>query len=261
MLRADDIILTTMPIITFTALKEQILARNVASLVVPPRVAAKEVQPLSPQEAQKLFKLDDGLRIELVMSDRFFDLSKGEADIAIRSRGGEPEDEALVGRKITDLHWALYASRAYVERHGQPKQPGDIRNHRIIQCTGGMASHAASRWLRAKAPQAIVGAYSESWPGLVMALKSGAGIAALPIAHGDGEPELVRVTDQLPDLVTHLYLLSHRDMQRAPRIRAFFDFVAAEIKSFRSALTKPQGKDHRASLSGPDLGMPTNERR
>src|SRR5215475_5294701 len=29
-----------------------------------------------------------GLRIELVMSDRFFDLSKGEADIAIRSRGG-----------------------------------------------------------------------------------------------------------------------------------------------------------------------------
>ncbi len=52
-----------------------------------------------------------GLRVELVTSDRFLDLSKGDADIAIRL--GEPSDEALVGRKIADASWAVYAGRTY----------------------------------------------------------------------------------------------------------------------------------------------------
>ena len=49
------------------------------------------------------------LRIEFVTSDRYLDLSKGEADVAFRS--GDTDDE-LVGRKIADLIWAIYASRA-----------------------------------------------------------------------------------------------------------------------------------------------------
>jgi DNA-binding transcriptional LysR family regulator len=55
-----------------------------------------------------------GLRIELVMSDYYLDLAKGEADIAIRA--GQSPDENLVGRKIGETRWAVYASRSYVER-------------------------------------------------------------------------------------------------------------------------------------------------
>src|SRR6266576_2440273 len=47
-----------------------------------------------------------GLKLELLMSDRFFDLSKGEADIAIRA--GASHDVSLIGRKIADVPWALY---------------------------------------------------------------------------------------------------------------------------------------------------------
>src|SRR6202000_3181752 len=119
-------------------------------------------------------RLYPGLQLELVMADRFFDLSKGEADIAIRSRGGEPEDPSLAGRKITDLNWALYASQSYVERHCPLQQSEDIARHCVIKCTGPMARHAAVRCLSVVASNAKVGAYSESWPGLIMALKSGA---------------------------------------------------------------------------------------
>src|SRR4051812_11136402 len=62
-----------------------------------------------------------GLRVELVVSNRFLDLSRGEADIAIRA--GAPHDQALVGRKIAEAPWAVYASRSYVERHGRPGHP------------------------------------------------------------------------------------------------------------------------------------------
>src|SRR5262249_55491954 len=70
------------------------------------------------------------LRVELISSDRFLDLSKGEADIAIRL--GEPQDEALVARKIADVCWAVYASRSYLERHGRPHNIEDLNNHIIL---------------------------------------------------------------------------------------------------------------------------------
>jgi DNA-binding transcriptional LysR family regulator len=176
-----------------------------------------------------------GLRVELVISDRFLDLSKGEADIAIRL--GEPQDEALVGRKIAEAPWAVYASRAYVERHGRPDRPEDIERHFVVTCGDSIAHYPGARWLRSVAPNATIAARSDSWPGLVLAVKSGAGLAALLTFQGDSESELVRVIDNI-DLVTPYYLLMHRDMQQTPRVRAFADFVASEIKSFRALVSR-----------------------
>ena len=133
-----------------------------------------------------------GLRVELVMGDRFVDLSKGEADIAIRSLGGQVQDETLVGRKITEQAWAVYASRAYVERHGRPKSAEDIARHNVVIGEGAIANHTAAQWLRSVAPDAAVGARTESWPGLVLAVKSGAGVAPLSLAVGECESELSR---------------------------------------------------------------------
>jgi DNA-binding transcriptional LysR family regulator len=80
------------------------------------------------------------LRVELIVGDRYFDLSKGEADIAIRSQGPKLDDETLVGRKIAEGVWGVYASPAYVKRHGRPQRPEDIAQHKVIQCTGSLAS-------------------------------------------------------------------------------------------------------------------------
>jgi DNA-binding transcriptional LysR family regulator len=114
----------------------------------------------------------------------------------------------------------------------------------VVQCAGATSNLAAARWLRALAPNATVAAYTESWPGLVLALKSGAGISPLPNVYGDSEGDLVRVIDTIPDLVTHFYLLTHHDMYRTPRVRAFFEFLEREIRTFRVA---PSGKPVRHS--------------
>jgi DNA-binding transcriptional LysR family regulator len=60
----------------------------------------------------------------LILSDHFLDISKGEADIAIRA--GVPSEEALVGRKIADVPWALYCSRDYLDRNGRIERPEDL---------------------------------------------------------------------------------------------------------------------------------------
>ena len=176
-----------------------------------------------------------GLRVELVISDRHLDLSKGEADIAIRL--GESWDEALVCRKIGDASWSVYASRAYVERHGRPDNPEDLNGHLVVDCDGSIANYPGARWLRSVAPHATVATRSDHWQGLILAVKAGAGLAALPRFQGDNESELVRVIDDI-GLVMPYYLLMHRDMQQTPRVRAFADFVASEIKSFRALVSR-----------------------
>ena len=175
------------------------------------------------------------MRVELVSSDRFLDLSKGEADIAIRL--GEPKDEALVGRKITDASWGVYASPAYVEHYGRPENPGDLSGHLVVGCDGLIANYPGARWARSVAPPATVATRTDNWQGLMLAVKAGAGLAAMPHWQGDYETELVRVIDSIGVLIPY-YLLMHRDMQHTPRVRAFADFVASEIKSFRALLSR-----------------------
>lgn len=172
------------------------------------------------------------LKVELLMTDRFVDLSKGGADIAIR--GGQPKDNALVGRKIADEPWGIYASRSYVERHGCPKRPEDINDHKIIEFVDHIAEHRAGRWLRSKAPRATICGQSSNIPSVLLAVKSGGGIGPLPTPLGDRDNELVCVLGPILELSSPMYLLTHRDLRTIPRISALFDFCVSE---FRPILT------------------------
>ena len=100
-------------------------------------------------------------RVDLVTSDRYLDLLKGEADVAFRS--GDTDDD-LIGRKIADSIWAVYASRAYAERHGTPKRVEDLADHLLVSLDEKMASHRAVQWLQAVAPNArIASRMTASW--------------------------------------------------------------------------------------------------
>ena len=175
-----------------------------------------------------------GLRVEFVTSDRYLDLSKGEADVAFRS--GDTDDE-LVGRKIADSLWAVYASHAYLERHGQPQSIEELPRHPIVGFDGAMANHRASKWLAAVAPDARLVARNSSVLGLVSAVKSGIGLGPLPTALGDAEPDLVRILGPVAELARSWRLLAHPDLRRTPRISAFFDFILEEREALKPILT------------------------
>ncbi|MBL8836392.1 MAG: LysR family transcriptional regulator [Alphaproteobacteria bacterium] len=173
------------------------------------------------------------LRVEFVMSDRYLDLAKGEADVALRS--GDTDDE-LVGRKIADSVWAVYASRAYVERHGRPERVEDLSRHALISFDESMSGHRVAKWLAAVAPEGRIVARNNSVLGLLYAAKSGVGIAALPTPIADGEPDLVRVFGPVAELARSWRVLAHPELRRAPRVAAFFDFLVAERDALKTIL-------------------------
>jgi DNA-binding transcriptional LysR family regulator len=174
------------------------------------------------------------LRVEFVMSDRYLDLAKGEADIAFRS--GDTDDE-LVGRKIADSMWAVYASRSFVERNGKPRRIEELSQYPLICLDESMSNHRLVKWLKDVAPGASIAARNNSVLGLVYAVKSGVGIGALPTAIADTEPNLVRVLGPVPELTRSWRLLTVPDLRRTPRITAFFDFIAEAREDLKLILT------------------------
>ncbi len=182
----------------------------------------------------RFHKIHPGIRVEFFLADRYVDLSKGEADVAFRS--GDT-DADLVGRKIADSVWAVYASKAYVEQHGAPASVDELRKHPLICLDRAMANHRLSLWLNSVAPDANYSASSNSILGLVSAAKAGVGIAALPTALGGCESDLVQVLGPIGELTRAWRLLAHRDTRHQPRVEAFFRFVESEVDALKPVLT------------------------
>ena len=174
------------------------------------------------------------LRVDFVMSDRYIDLSKGEADVAFRS--GDTDDE-LIGRKIADSVWAVYASQDYIARHGKPARIEDLLQHPLVCLDESMSGHRVAKSLKEMAPSAKISARNNSVLGMVYAVKSGVGIGALPTASADSEPGLVRVLGPIPELARSWRILTHPDLRRTPRVATFFDFVAEEREPLKPILT------------------------
>lgn len=174
------------------------------------------------------------LRVELVMSDRYLDLAKGEADIALRS--GDPADEGLLGRKVGDSIWAVYASQGYVQKFGRPQSIEDLNHHTMVAYDGMLANHRAARWIASVAPNARVGTRNTSVLGVLHAVKSGIGLAPLPTTIASMHDDLVQILPPVAELSRGWYLLTHPDQRKTPRISAFVDFIVENLDRLRPVL-------------------------
>jgi DNA-binding transcriptional LysR family regulator len=218
---------------------ERRLAASDTELAGTVRVTCPEVLGLRLMRSQLIKKFNDrypGLRVEIIVSDKYLDLAKGEADIAFRACTPMPTDPTLFGRKIAPSPWAVYASKGYVERHGGVSRSEEISRHAVIHFEASMRDHPAARWLQSVAPDAKVIARGSGLPAALTAVKSGVGIGVLPVSLGDNDSDLLRLFGPIPNLPSDIYLLIHEDMKETPRVRAFFDFIISELAALRQII-------------------------
>ena len=184
---------------------------------------------------ERLAARHPGLHVEFVMSDHYVDLNKGEADVALRS--GDTQDNQLVGRKIADSLWAVYGGRGYLALRGSPQGLQELAQHAWVGFDETMVSHRATLWLRQVAPGVRLVATSGSVLGTVHFAKANLGLAALPTALGDAEPDLVRVLGPVAELTRSWRMLTTRQLRGTPRVSAFFGFMVREVQTLRPILT------------------------
>lgn len=156
-----------------------------------------------------------GIALEIVTDIRTLDLSRREADIALRL--ARPHQGDLKLRRLGDVEYALYASPAYLAAAPQP--------HRLIDWPLDYTIIPQVPWLRAQMAGSVVTLRSASAIVRMAAASSDAGVALLPCLLADRNPALARLPSD-PAPAQELWLVSHRDLARVPRVRAVLDFLA-----------------------------------
>ncbi len=75
-------------------------------------------------------KLHPGIKINIDFSDRRVDLVEEGLDLAFRI--AQLSDSTLVARRICPIRILLCASPEYIEQHGQPTHPEDLKSHQLL---------------------------------------------------------------------------------------------------------------------------------
>lgn len=186
------------------------------------RIATTEyigVEVLAPQ-LDALRERHPRLDVELVLDNAPSDLTRGEADLAIRLfRPTQPE---LIARRVAQVDGGLYASRAYLARRGAPDDLEALLEHDLIgfDARGPMAMAMAR--VDARLVPAAFAVRTDSLMAQLAACRGGAGIAVLqgPIARR--HDALIQVLPTLPLPPLELWLVAHEDMRHSAPIRAGF---------------------------------------
>ncbi len=181
----------------------------------------------------RLYEKYPDLKIDLMLEERVLDLPMREADVAIRMK--EPSQADLIRRRLMEVEMRFYASKDYLDLHGTPQTPEDLKDHRLI-------SHDAS------APQVSAGAAwvepflkaneksvltVNNYFGILQAVINGLGIGALPDYITHNSPDLVNVLPGESSAAIPVYLAYPEELRHSKRVAAFRDFVLEEIKFFR----------------------------
>ncbi len=169
-----------------------------------------------------------GVIIELILSNETLDLSRRGADVAVRLTNDPPE--TLVGRRICTARWCVY--RRW-DAAGDAETPEPVA---FIGYGDALGPASGRRWIEANVDPGRIAARANSAHCMLELARQGVGAALLPCYLGDSSPDLVRVGYLLPELDAGLWTLTHADLRRAARVRAFMDFAAAELIKHRRVI-------------------------
>ena len=177
-----------------------------------------------------------GILVELAVDNRVLSLSRREADVALRPM--RPREGDLWGRKLSDVAWTVYGAPSYLESAGEPLPgPEALARHMLIGWGEEAVGIGATDWLAAAAPAEAVVYRSSSLVNQLVAARAGLGLAVLPCYLGDPEPGLARaLPEPVPDLARELWIVTHADLRRTARVRAFFDVVGEALARQRDTL-------------------------
>lgn len=171
-----------------------------------------------------------GIALEVAVSNLMFNLTKRDADVALRAADNPPA--TLVGRRIGKIAFAIYAAPAYLARHDH----ADLAEHRWVGPDDTLAGTSVARWMQSKLPKSEIVLRADSLLAMQHAAVAGLGLVALPCYLGDSVPALSCVRRPMPEMETALWILTHEDLRAAARVRAFTDFAYGAFRKRRALL-------------------------
>lgn len=182
-----------------------------------------------PPVMQKLRQEAPGIEIEIIASDRLEDLTRRDADIAIRHV--RPEQPELIARQLPDFTARFIAAKGYIDQHGHPLTGDDLTGHHFIAPRDAGAMLSVLEGYGISIPEKQLSLRTDS--GVVMweMMRAGLGIAILPDGLWPDTADIAPVLEDMPPIVFPVWLATHRELHTSRRIRIVFDALAEALKA------------------------------
>jgi len=184
---------------------------------------------------QEFMKLNPEIEIELIFDDKELDLSTRQADIGIWMR--RPKQLNHIQKKLIDINYHIYGSAKYLEQHGHPKNLSDLNKHKFISYGRGTPSPVFNPdWAlkigvkddkKRKPIMKVNSVY-----GLLLAVQSGVGLAALPDYITVSVPNIIRVLSKIEGPKTEVHFVYPQSLKNVARVIAFRNFLYSKIKKW-----------------------------
>ena len=184
---------------------------------------------------QEFMKLNPEIEIELIFDDKELDLSTRQADIGIWMR--RPKQLNYVQKKLIDINYHIYGSTKYLEQIGHPKTLQELNKHNFISYGKGAPSPVFNPdWAlklgvkdnKKRKPVMKV----NSIYGLLLAVQSGVGLAALPDYITISVPNIIKVLPQIEGPKTEAYFVYPQSLRNTARVIAFRNFLYSKVSKW-----------------------------
>lgn len=183
------------------------------TISAPPSIAAALIAP----RLIALRERHPGIHVTLIGEKRKASLARREADLAVRL--SRPSEKRLVIRRLGNFSFGLYGSPAYLAEHVE-------KNYAFIAYDDALENSPQQRWLKSIVGNRAIVLRANDLEIHREAARTGVGIAALPRFIGDRDDRLVRIDTRTKPPTREIWLLVHRDLRRAPTVRAVMEFLA-----------------------------------
>jgi DNA-binding transcriptional LysR family regulator len=169
--------------------------------------------------------------IDVVISNTLLNLSKRDADVAVRVTYHTPD--TLSGQRIATIAWAVFGARTKKEWEFDLR---DVARRNWLAFSDHNAATRVAKWLRDHGGEDRIVYKVNTLLGLAEAAAGGLGLALLPCFVGDSTPGLARLCPPIAELQGELWLLTHPDLRNTARVRAFVNYCIVEMSKRRKLL-------------------------
>jgi DNA-binding transcriptional LysR family regulator len=190
-------------------------------LALVPEFASHWLAPLLPA----FRRLEPAIELQVLVGTRLLNLSRGEADVAVQTP--RPAQPGLVAVRIAQATTGLYASRAFLRgRRLRVADAASARGLPLLAFTPAFDVLQSAPWFREALESAHVVLTTNSTHTLLAAARASVGVAVLPRFVARGHDDLVSVSE---DVATRdVWLVTHPEFRRDPRVRVTTDFLKRE---------------------------------
>jgi DNA-binding transcriptional LysR family regulator len=185
---------------------------------------------------QEFMQLNPNIEVELIFDDKELDLSTRQADIGIFMR--RPKQLNYIQRKLVDINYYIYGSTKYLEKCGIPKTINDLNKHRFISFGKGAPSPVFNPdWALKlgvkdnKKRKSIMKVNSVM--GLLLAVESGVGLAALPEYLVSSSTNVIKVLPNSAGPITEAHFVYPQSLKNVARVQAFRNFLYSKIGDWK----------------------------